>query len=433
MAAVEQVYDGLMTCLYTGPFVLVGGAPRSGTSLLASVIAAHPDAAVLPEENLTAVVRALLRLAAVRVDTEDDARNALLGHAGSLLLEGGAEDVARLWELDGYRRRFAALLETLFRTASGRDAPKVLGSKMVVGAFWEDVDLLARVLGDLRLVLILRNPMDALSSSLARSRAALRGEDRWLSEPVAVTYRRWLNAMRIMAAAAAAPLPVLLVKYEDLCTRPAEGEARVIAFAGLRPGVDLPPRAQPLDRASLRALPDIERAEVERLLGPIDDLWSALAPGQLLERFGAAAPYLPVGEAVAFGLDSADVFLVSGFCGPEGWGRWTDGPRSHIRLRHDPPDGRDLRVDLRVAQALSRGPCGGMPLRIAVNGGVACEAAARAGEALEARVPATQLRADGLLEIVIDVMAPKTRGEPPHDDPRALGVAFDALRLSWAA
>lgn len=275
--------------------------------------------------------------------------------------------------------------------------------------------------------------MDVLSSSLARSGAARRGEDRWLAEAVEVTYRRWLGAMRIMAAAAAGPRPVLLVKYEELCARSCDEEARVLAFAGLEPAKDRPLLSQALDRASLRALPQDERDEVERLLGPIDDLWRTSTPEALLRRFGEAAPFLRVGETVELGLDSADPFLVSGFSGPEIWGRWTDGPRSRLRLRHEPSSGRDLHVRLGVVQAVPRGASGGMPLRIAVNGGAPEEAVARGGEALAARIPAARLRADGLLEIDLDILAPKARDEPPVNDSRSLGLALRDLHLSWAA
>ncbi len=421
-----------MTCLHAGPFVLVGGAPRSGTSLLASVIGSHPDAAVLPEENMTAVVRALQRLAAVRVEAEDETRKRLVGHAGSLLVEGDGDALAQLSQLESFRRRFGTLLATLFCTASGRSLPKVLGSKMVVSAFWEDLDLLGAVFADLRLVFILRNPMDVLSSSLARTRAALRGEDRWRAEGVAVTYRRWLGAMRIMAAAAAGPRRVLLIKYEDLSAHPQEEERRVLAFAGLDPPVARAALSLDLDRASLRGLCDADREELDRLLGPIDAVWRDSTPSELLERFGAAAPFLATGEVVELGHDVADPFLASGFCGPEGWGRWTDGPHSHLRLRHAVPYGRDLHLRFGVAHALAREGTGGMPLGVAVNGGPPQAAVARAGKALEVRIPASRLRADGLLEIALDILAPKARTEPPRDDPRALGVAFSDLLLTWA-
>ena len=417
-----------MAHLYSDPCVLIGGAPRSGTTLLGQILARHPQGAILLEERLTSVVLAVERLCSIRTENDERERTALFGAPRSFLpcpLWENEADVEKLTALESYAARFKRLFKETFVVSTGKLEARVVGSKLPITDSWEEIDLLRRRLSDLRIIFIVRNPLDVISSSLVRGKNAVEGLDEWPVRDVAAAYEQWLTAMRHMADVieAEATGDVLMVKYEDLCAFPEREERRIRSFATL-----------PLDDEVVVAhavandrpgLSDQDLIFLEHELGDVDRIWPTLTAEQALRRYSRPIRHLPFAE-ISLGRGAYRSLFASGVSQPEPWGRWTDGPCAVLQFRH--PAASRARLGLHVAMAHIPSGGEGAPLTIRVNGGVARPASAKPGAHLYIELDAEHL-AEEVVTIQIEVMEPKPPHAAPINDPRSLGIALTGLSL----
>lgn len=207
-------------------FIFVGGAPRSGTTLVQNMLDCHPAILGAPEFlNLERIV---------------ELRNRL--RQG---IDGGVIDAfASVPEVD---RLTARLIEDLLLPLADRHGAPYLSEKTPSNAlvFRELLELFPAA----RCIFVLRDPRAVIASMLdvgTRAAAQRQLTQPWTrSLPAAVTYvQRYFRAAS--AAAAEAPGRVLALRYEALVTEP-EAETRAICdFLGL------PWTAAMLNPASLR-------------------------------------------------------------------------------------------------------------------------------------------------------------------------------------
>ena len=134
------------------------------------------------------------------------------------------------------------------------------------------------------------------------------------------------------------------------------------------------------------------------------------------------------GERILCGQEEATPFLREGFSFPEGWGRWTDGPRAEIAVRHGATTGL-LVVELWIARCHTAADeycdivlCTGWGEPKLYSLGPGATRVAVITAAAESFEP-------GLLEIEILIVRPKTIEEPPTDA-RALGIGLSAFRVT---
>jgi hypothetical protein len=194
-------------------FIFVGGAPRSGTTLVQNMLDCHPEILGAPEFlNLDRIV---------------ELRNRLLQgiDLGALDAFASGPQVDRLT---------AQLIEDLLLPLADRLGAPYLSEKTPSNAlvFRELLELFPAS----RCIFVLRDPRAVIASMLEVGRRAAAQEhptQPWTrSLPAAVAYvQRYFRAAR--AAAAEAPGRVLTVRYETLVTEP-EAETRAICgFLGL--------------------------------------------------------------------------------------------------------------------------------------------------------------------------------------------------------
>jgi hypothetical protein len=224
--------------------LIIGAHPRSGTTLLEHICAAHPDMAVTHEfgnfrfvgATASTYVRETLRwlLAWNRARSREQvfpggrrasSRGPLQRAARTNLL------VARYLlaiRKGGHARIGVAEIEGGLRTILG--ASPIFGDKLPDYVF--RLDELARV-EELTLVTIYRDCRDVTSSTLTRFRTVERDSTYWRESlsSAATIARRWVRSIEIMDSHAER---VHAIRYEDLVRRP-DRELEALA-AGL--GVD---------------------------------------------------------------------------------------------------------------------------------------------------------------------------------------------------
>jgi hypothetical protein len=414
-------------------WVLVTGAPRSGTTLMRRLIAEHPDAALLQEYGLGRFVERLDALLA----------NGEVFHSKwQAPVVGGLADAQSFYRdrearhsidpLDGklLARDFNAVAQSLFSTLGRRGPPTVVGDKAPMVEPWEDVPRLMRRLGDLRIVIVVRNPRDAIHSSLIRRGFTQGGGDEWPIATVEDAIRQWLSSWRrTVALKSRYGSRVHVLKYEDLCIDPAGVLGEVQTFLGLS---KRPPEGQ------IEKLPEHihvfapeESATLERLLGAVVARWPDASVDELLTEFSDIVVAYNLGKRMDLAQPETDVFIDIGFSRSEPWGRWTDGRRARISLFHGIRAGA-LLVELWLARAH-------------VPQGERCDVIVRTGDGppelmtlgpeprrLSFLADAARTARPGLLDLDFSVVRPKVESNP-RADRRALGFGLEAFRVSRIA
>lgn len=166
--------------------LLILGAPRTGTTLLATMISRHTDIGILNEDDGWSMRRLLGKLV---VGNKRCIPNQIeMEQRGKLRL--------RLWKKIGLMKEYQSSLFSI-----------------------EDYLTLPRI----QIIGIIRNGDDAISSGMNRGRKSFRG----------AAYR-WCRAIEIMHELTTRfPERVLIVSFEDLVMRPRENMQRVAEFLGV--------------------------------------------------------------------------------------------------------------------------------------------------------------------------------------------------------
>ncbi len=410
-------------------WLLISGAPRSGTTLLRALVDDHPEAAILQEFGLTRFVRGLSGLVGRPPSVHPPwapfaGAETVLERAAAFYEEreaaggGGSHGDLALVAFD-------ALAQGLF-TSVKASQPRVIGDKMPMRGDWEDVDYLLQRLPGLRLLVILRNPRAVINSSLIRRARQQRGGDIWPITSVQEAAEEWWLACRLAAELVdRLGSAAHIVKYETLC-EDADGVMR-----GVWDWLDLPVHAS---ATLIRRLPEEinvltaeEAGAVEALLGEVATAWDEEPdPRRLLQRFSASPrPYVP-GRRLLAASEDADPVFVEGFSWREAWGRWTDGDCAMIRLRHGLAGGQGV-LELQVARTFA--PEGACDVLVTANG--AAPQLFSLGEGpgrLALLCPLDGAATPGVLEVKLLLLRPKGVLDPPADE-RRLGLGVEAVCL----
>jgi hypothetical protein len=291
----------------TAADLLIGGLPRSGTSLTRGLFAAHPAYAV-PRLEMNWWVSLYPRfrdrgdawdafLAALAADdkTRSLALDATTLRARLAAVPRGAHHAA-----------FAAVL-ALFAEQAGRPrwGEKTLFAELHAGAT-------LRALPNVKMVHLIRDPRDVYASYL-HAPWRTRVPSRWGRAKVRVhghlawTLRNWRISVQLARRHAAQwPARYRVVRYEDLVRDPAGTLAALCAFAG----VAYDPRMQALD-----AYPDVVERKGNSSFGPLEGV-STVPIGRftrvLSPRAIALCEALAGGELAANGYAPAGVRLPHG-------------------------------------------------------------------------------------------------------------------------
>ena len=292
---------------------------------------------------------------------------------------------------------------------------------------WEDIDYLLRHAPGLRVLIVLRNPRAVIKSSMIRRAHQRAGGDVWPIASVQEAAEEWWLAWRRAAdLAKRLGAAVRVVKYETLC------EDVGGAMQGVWDWLGLPAHAPAtLVRclpSAINALSTEEAGVVDTLLGEVAAGWDEEPdPLRLLARFpDLPRPYVP-GLTLQAASEEADTALVEGFSWREPWGRWTDGDRAVIHLRHGLAHGWGF-LELQVARSFA--PEGATcDLVVQVEHARPHLFSLDGGQARVALLcPLQAGRVPGVLEVELLVLRPKTMLDPPADE-RRLGIGLGSVSL----
>ena len=279
-----------MQTLFKPTCVLVGGAGRSGTTILGSLLASHPQAAVLIEGSLTEILCSVQMLVSIRSAPEESERTAMFGVPKSFVhgsFDSVRAELEQLADMPSYRSRFEMILRTIMELCSYRQNARVFGSKSTIDEHWEDIGYLSSILDDLRLILIVRHPVNVIASSLRRRDNARIGRDIWHINSAEEAAAEWRAAMCTMARVIQDRThPTLIVKYEELCSEPSLVQD-IFSFSGLS-HFEAYPALWRLSLGETRLTLTREDASyLDSAFPGIDALWEARSPQQLLKDFAA--------------------------------------------------------------------------------------------------------------------------------------------------
>jgi len=242
------------------PFLI--GAARSGTDLLAAMLGAHPDLAILSETGFVPRLAEMIRSEPMTVERVIK----VMAAAGPLEAHGLSEEEMRrrLEALDDIKA--AAVLRCFYEAAAeaagttrwGDDTPSYL----------KRMRRIQRALTEARFVHVVRDGRDTLAARPAE-----------ITTGAAIaTGQRWSKRVRAPRVQAHLINHLLEVRYEDLVADPEPVLRRVCGFIELDfdPAMVDPP----------------ERARIEAALGPVGGWRGRLEPGQLEAFEEVAGPML---------------------------------------------------------------------------------------------------------------------------------------------
>ena len=210
--------------------VFVVGCPRSGTTLVQSLLAAHPDVASFPETHFFHHLRAFrLRFPRPHV-VRGDERRTLEDLLARIERPDLAARLPRRASASGWIDAFVRTLD-----AVAEDAGAAVWVEKTPGHLGY-VDRIARTVPDARFVHVVRPGPDVVASMVEASRAHPEG---WggVRRPEDGA-RRWLRDLAMTEACAGHPAHVV-VCYERLVADPGGEAARLCAALGLAPAASL--------------------------------------------------------------------------------------------------------------------------------------------------------------------------------------------------
>jgi hypothetical protein len=198
-------------------FVLIGGMPRSGTTLIETVIGSHSRIAIPPGDFPFA---------------EQAARGLTVEKIFSLLRKKQTWDLWRIKEFSSvleldHGAAFRSAL-ALYAEAMGRD---IAGAKAPYSEFYLDLyeDWLAD--HELRFISVIRNPIDVMGSlKHSQIHSNLHG----FKDLIEVQCRNWVRSTAIgVARAHAEPSRFCAMRYEDFVRKPAATVSDLCEFIGV--------------------------------------------------------------------------------------------------------------------------------------------------------------------------------------------------------
>jgi Sulfotransferase family len=431
-------------------WLVVGGAPRSGTTLVQQILNSHPHIVCLHEFGLHRFVTILDQLFSV-----EEERDAWLVPAAAKVAKrlaesrrpvtAGEESYAtadRPWssmhefakfrydftrqeiddpELIPRRKDAIDIYRSVLAAVSRKNQIRVCADKTPGSLIRDTLPALETKLGSIKRLYIVRDPVATIESSVRRARSASRGEDQWHISSVEEAIVEWAENWELVAREAREANNALILRYEDLVADFTVHASRIAAFCEVEDKfTDLVmPTPEELREPMLSVA---ERALIEQQLGALATEWQTLSLTEAFERFATIFLSIEPGTPIEANGPASSLVFKEGFAAPEDFGRWTLGHRARFAFRLLGADAADIWVEMKFVSP--RFLAGRSQVILTVNGG--------APQLLQIPQPDDQpvyagficRSQGGLVDCTIHMPNVKRATDEPVADTRELGLGF---------
>lgn len=204
----------------SGGWLILGGCPRSGTTLLNFLLNTHPEVLLTNEHNLWKLINDLVPVFRREQKVLKDETNHRA--KGSKETWSNADVLAATLR---YQPSLEPMLKAAYRASFQRAKPDQdrawYGDKLPT-YYRHSLDILCRELGEVHVIHMVRNPHDVIRSMLRRAEHASKGQDSWNGpSTVAEASNEWSIAWNYLAQMQRREeVRCLPLKYESLISNP---------------------------------------------------------------------------------------------------------------------------------------------------------------------------------------------------------------------
>jgi len=222
------------------PLFFVGNK-RSGTSLLVKLLNLHPDIFITPESDIIWILYQAQQGWPKEFRTYP--WDSPVGMWRTLETAASVFESARISGNSVSVREMFDLVQEHLRLAMDPDAhskvPVWIGDKKPVQHCDPEIrPFIQQHFPDARYLHIIRNPNAVVASKQSSAKHFRSPPGYWQESPVAILKRWAIHEEWVLQARASQSIPLLSLKFEELCQQPAEQMRRVFDFLGL----DMPGR-----------------------------------------------------------------------------------------------------------------------------------------------------------------------------------------------
>lgn len=408
-------------------FLLVSGARRSGTTAFAHALNSHPQVGILHEYGPDRLVQHVLAFFE-RWDEQ-------FGADGPVPQLPDGSDAEAAFPLPHRTRDFDRVLLGVFSSVFPDKTLRVIGDKTPTFLNDEGFQRLRHQLPHLKLVYLLRNPIDVVYSSLRRAQLAARGVDVWDIKRVGDACREWLSDCHQLHRVRTESLcETLVLKYEDFTPEraPAQWE-KIAAFLGV--SNDFTHAVEARVRATQHTMPETWSRYTQYCFEELAKVWHEDDVDSLLEKALRVELPLRNNQVVSFGDGmSGGAYLQDGFAAPEHDGAWTIDRQAQLVFRAiTSTETSCLEIDFssRVSRSRRR-----MRFIVHVNGEqTGFDASPFSWDEIfriQINLRQNALKTGDTVHVRFEILDPKERSEEPAGDPRALGLYLRRMKLYGA-
>ncbi|CAF9942973.1 hypothetical protein IMSHALPRED_006489 [Imshaugia aleurites] len=415
-------------------YLLVTGAPRSGTTLLKDLINTHPGAYLFHERYFTQISEQMKLLHdLLRPQSDLLAPNSVL--SAELMLERNYEETRRFYEdrdkieigetkAPDAAREFSYFNRAFWDWTSGKHDLQVIGNKLPVTQWTkQEIDLYISKHHP-KIIYIIRNPLDVVNSSMRRRYSTDHGLDNWpiLSvESACFEWHRALNLLRDILSSNAKD-SVLIISYEDLCRETSNIMNAVFEFLEL-PSTIVEYQAKQLPQEmKLAFLGSAELAYAKLYFDKFTGADTRNLIEAALDPRVRLAPPLQIGAAVRFSDMESEAYCLDGFYEREAWGRWT-GPKARLKFVI-PPGLRDSVLELRIRPSLLNAR-GSATCYYKVNDARRVIIDVSEAKSIFVDLSIVYSSEDPVVVLELAAFEAKTPSQAAVSDPRVLGLALE--------
>lgn len=392
---------------------------------VASSIDTPPPAAqeIVAQEVVADPVAEKPRKAAAKKKKEDPL-GAALAHHTARDNKRPSNDIVDLLPVPR-RESFFDILEAVYRATSGKGDLQAFGDKMPNLDLKEREALKAQYGLSTKVVVVIRNPLDVVSSSMHRAKMAKLKADIWHVEDIGQAIEEWLRNWDYALAHRDDP-DHLFVKYESLANNFEEEAGRIAAFLGVENRFENLMAPLP-EHARFYGLASEELAGLRGAFHPVVDAWDGKSLSELFD-LGRVHRVVADGSKILFGRADERAIGSAGFGDPEPEWCWTVADRARVQFRiQDAPPSAEAWIDLEFIPSFAAQAH--VPFIIRTPDGKEMHHRVRADEPMPARYAFTTRLENGVVDLELLLPVRKRPQDEPVEDTRELGLAMRSIQV----